>query len=675
MSRTQRVFSLSLLFFFVFTGFGDPIQEVNQLLDRVEKAYEVHDAQALADQYSPEGLLVIMQRPQGVLVLNRQEALAGIPQVWGQIESHRFVSRDIMPLGDLALMRVQIADRCTDGRNQTTDFLMIAVQRESTWKMCFGMELFVRPVVMVTGFTGDSSAQKAGVQVGDIVTAYKGQEVETVEQLQAMTQSTQPAEKVTLSVLGGNQPGRFEVAGGVLGIQCEQRLLPQGNAVLIGEDQEHPIQNLMQEELSGFVTGDIQRACGMMHPTHFLAMIPRPGQGCLLVMKETVQTVYQDMISLFRQQVDLTTAKYSNRRIIEHGDLAVASNLFEADQRNPPGGKISYPSMLEVFIRQQNQWYLTAILPVRAELGAQLDKSQAVSLSRQQTRELQKNLKGEMSGIGAEIGIHPEGIEIRRVFEDSGAEKAGLQMGEVILAVDEKPMQGISTTQAAEMLRGPEGSDVFLKVKSITGTVRTVRVIRIKFGYSNVTHRVLADQTGYMKITGFNEKTVAEVQKAILDFSEKRVSGLILDLRGCGGGLASEIIRTADLFLPPEKVLWIEKYQDGRTVRVQSREAQLCDLPMVVLIDSQTQAGELLAAAFKTNQRAILLGEKGSGASSIRSLKQNPDGSSQKIEMGQYYQDPDTPISGVGVKPDMEIDLKTTQNAQVIRRAIRILGK
>jgi carboxyl-terminal processing protease len=96
---------------------------------------------------------------------------------------------------------------------------------------------------------------------------------------------------------------------------------------------------------------------------------------------------------------------------------------------------------------------------------------------------------------------------------------------------------------------------------------------------------------------------------------------------------------------------------------------------MVVLIDSQTQAGELLAAAFKTNQRAILLGEKGRGASSIRSLKENPDGTSQKIELGQYYQDPDTPISGVGVRPDIEIDMKTTLNAQVIRRAVAILKK
>jgi carboxyl-terminal processing protease len=96
---------------------------------------------------------------------------------------------------------------------------------------------------------------------------------------------------------------------------------------------------------------------------------------------------------------------------------------------------------------------------------------------------------------------------------------------------------------------------------------------------------------------------------------------------------------------------------------------------MVVLIDSQTQAGELLAAAFKINQRAILLGEKGSGACSIRTLKQNPDGSSQKIELGNYYLDTETPISGVGVKPDIEIDLKMTTNAQVIHRAINILRK
>jgi carboxyl-terminal processing protease len=664
-----------VLFFFVFAGFGDPIQEVNQLLDRVEKAYDAHDALALADQYNPDGFLVIVQRPQGALVLNRQQALTGIPQVWGQIASHRFVRRDIFPMGDLALMRVLIADRYTDGRNQTSEFLNVAVHREGVWKMCFGVEMFVRPVVLVTGFAGDSSAQKAGVQVGDIVTTYQEQEIQTVEQLQAMIQSTQPGDKVTLSVLRGDQPNRFEAAGGMLGIQCEQRLLPNDNAVLIGEDQKHPIFALMQEELSGFVTGDVQRACGMMHPTHFLAMIPRPGQGCLLVTKETVPTVYQEMIPLFRQQCDLTTAKYLNMQVIEHGDLAIASNRFEADRRDPPGGKVSYPSQLEVFIRQQNQWYLTAILPVRAESGAQPGKSPAVSLSKQQTQELQQNLKGELSGIGIEIETHPEGIEIRKVFESSGAEKAGLQIGEVILSIDEKPVQGLTIAQAAEMMRGQEGSDVFLKVKSILGAVRTVRVIRVKFDYSNVTHRVIADQTGYLKISGFNENTVAEVQQAIRDFSQKQVSGVILDLRGCGGGLAGEIVKTADVFLPPQKALWIEKYKDGKIVRVQSREAPLCDLPMVVLIDSQTQAGELLAAAFKINQRAILLGEKGSGACSIRTLKQNPDGSSQKIELGNYYLDTETPISGVGVKPDIEIDLKMTTNAQVIHRAINILRK
>jgi carboxyl-terminal processing protease len=284
-------------------------------------------------------------------------------------------------------------------------------------------------------------------------------------------------------------------------------------------------------------------------------------------------------------------------------------------------------------------------------------------------------LKGELSGIGVEIEKRPEGIELRRILEGGAAEKAGLQMGEVILAIDEKPVQEISISQAAEMLRGPEGSDVFLKVKSITGAVRTVRVIRSRFEYTSVTQRVLKEGVGYLKINGFNQLTAGEVQKAVTNFSDKQVSGIILDLRGCGGGLASEIMKTADLFLPPEKTLWIEKYKDGRTVRVQTKEAQLCALPMVVLIDSQTQAGELLAAAFKTNQRAILLGEKGRGASSIRSLKENPDGTSQKIELGQYYQDPDTPISGVGVRPDIEIDMKTTLNAQVIRRAVAILKK
>jgi ketosteroid isomerase-like protein len=355
MSWKVRLFSLLLMFVLVFSAFGDPIQEVNQLLDRVEKAYETHDAQLLADQYNPDGFLVIVQRPQEVMVFNRQEALTLIPQAWVQIESHRFVGRDIAPLGDLALMRVQIADRFTDGRNLTTEYLMIAVQREGIWKMCFGVELFVRPVVLVTGFIQDSSAQKAGVQAGDLVTAYGGQEIESVEQLQGMTSSTQPTAKVTLSVLRSNQPLRLEVAGGVLGIQCEQRLLPKDNAALIGEEQKHPIFALMQEELSGFVTGDVPRACGMMHPTHFLAMLPRPGQDSLLVTKETVQTVYQEMISLFRQQCDLTTAKYLNMQVIEHGDAAVASNWFEADRRNPPGEKASYPSMLGVFIRQQNQ--------------------------------------------------------------------------------------------------------------------------------------------------------------------------------------------------------------------------------------------------------------------------------------------------------------------------------
>ncbi len=674
LSKVLFVFSVSL-FSSVCTASGNSIEAVHALLDRVEEAYDQHAIDLLGQQYSEEGFLIIRHIPQGTFVFNRTETLETIGRRWQRIKTHRFVERDIQLTGDLAFLRLRIADRMVNQKFGTSEFFAAAVWRNGRWKMCFGMDAFLRPGVVVSGFIEGSAAQKAGVQAGDLIVSYDGQNIQTIEKLQALTGSTSNTDSVLFSVLRDNRPVPLQLSGGLPGVRCEQRILPEGHAVFFGEGQEHPIKELMQEELRGFMTGDVKRASAMIHPTHFLAMMPGPRQDTVLVSKEAVPDVYQDGLSTLREIYDLSTAQYLNMRVIESGDVAVASNRFAVEKRDPPGEKISYPSVLEVFVRQQDQWYLVAILPLRMELGAALQRPAAISLSREQTRDLQKNLKGERSGIGVEIEKHPEGIELRNVFEGGAAERAGLHRGEIILAVDEKPAQEISISQAAEMIRGQEGTAVILKIKSILGTVRTVRVIRSKFEVSHVIKRVLKDHIGYLKIKGFNRLTGNEVREALNVFAEQRISGILLDLRGCGGGLTTEITKTADYFLPKGRILWLQHYPKGKIDPIRSGDDAICALPMVVLIDSQTQAGELLAAALKTNERAIVLGEKSSGASMMRSLKENSDGTSQKIEVGQYYLDQNTPISGIGVKPDIELDLETMPESRIIRQAISILDK
>ena len=144
---------------------ADDVAEIHQMLDSVEQAWAQHDIDRLGAQYADDLLLIVSRddHPDGALVADRTEALAGVQKFWQTtgIRSHRFIDRDITVNGDFAEIRLTAADRFPDHRQSTSHVFAYALERDRTWQMCFGMPGIAREVVFVTGVSGNASTPMA----------------------------------------------------------------------------------------------------------------------------------------------------------------------------------------------------------------------------------------------------------------------------------------------------------------------------------------------------------------------------------------------------------------------------------------------------------------------------------------------------------------------------------
>ena len=178
-----------------------------------------------------------------------------------------------------------------------------------------------------------------------------------------------------------------------------------------------------------------------------------------------------------------------------------------------------------------------------------------------------------------------------------------------IVAVDGHALADADKRQVLELIGGPAGSVVELTVRGADGATRTVAVGRSRFTLSSVEWRMLPDGVALLDIRLFSEKTVEETRQALAAIADKKAAGIVLDLRGNTGGLAAEIKRVAELFIPRGKTLWYGRPVNEAASPVKSTgRAWRPRLPLVVLVDHTTRGGELIAAAVQRNGRGKVVG-------------------------------------------------------------------
>ncbi|HEY0965435.1 MAG TPA: S41 family peptidase [Candidatus Saccharimonadales bacterium] len=281
-----------------------------------------------------------------------------------------------------------------------------------------------------------------------------------------------------------------------------------------------------------------------------------------------------------------------------------------------------------------------------------------VYLNAKDAQALQNDLDGEIGGgIGAEIGIRNDRPTVVRALPDHPAEKAGVQKGDTILRVNDEDVSKKDVDVVVAKIRGKEGTTVKLEVGR-EGKVRTFTITRAVVNNPSVRSEV-RNHVGILTISRFDGETGPLARKAAESFKQQDVRGVILDLRGDGGGYVNGAIDVASLWVDDKKEI-VSQRKNNKVVDQSEANGDpiLGNLKTVVLVDEGTaSASEIVAGALRDYGKATLVGKKTFGKGSVQQLIDLDDGAQLKVTIAKWYTPKGHNINGNGLQPDRVIEL------------------
>ncbi len=293
------------------------------------------------------------------------------------------------------------------------------------------------------------------------------------------------------------------------------------------------------------------------------------------------------------------------------------------------------------------------------------------------------DMQGSFEGIGAQVELaEGGGVRLRYLFPNQPAEKAGLQVGDVILAVDGKDITKLSLLEAISLIRGPRNTKVVLTIRRGQEPPFDVTVVRDRIEIPVIKTDVLADgKIQYVALSEFSSIAPARLADAVNKALAQKPVGLILDLRGNPGGLLDAAVRIGSYFVPEGPIL-IERMKDGsqKTYERQGRYL-LDDTPLVVLVDGgSASASEIVAGAIQDAGTGVLIGEKTFGKGSVQLPNTLSDGSQLRVTIARWFTPKEREIHGIGLTPDIEVpmtkeDVEAKRDPQLERAVQYLLEK
>ena len=269
-------------------------------------------------------------------------------------------------------------------------------------------------------------------------------------------------------------------------------------------------------------------------------------------------------------------------------------------------------------------------------------------------------LEGEYEGIGAWVDTDAEFLTIISPMPNSPAERAGLKSGDEIVGVDGQDVTGLDGSLVIRRVLGPAGSHVVLTVRR-QGEAEDfdVDVLREKITVPSVESRMLDEGVAYVRLYSFSEGTDRDLRRALTDLLAQDPKGLILDLRGNGGGFLSSAVDVTSEFVDSGIIL-TERYGDGREDTYSANgNGVATDIPMLVLVDAgSASASEIVAGALQDLGRAQLVGETTFGKGSVQNWRAlSADGGAVRVTIARWYTPNGRTIQDSGLTPDVAVEL------------------
>ncbi len=321
---------------------------------------------------------------------------------------------------------------------------------------------------------------------------------------------------------------------------------------------------------------------------------------------------------------------------------------------------------------------------IRGALGTLNDPYAALIEPQLHQRE-KEDLEGKFGGIGVKMQRDETGHVILSPMPDTPALRAGIQEGDILIAVDGKPITSTTSFEDIKALvRGPVGTPVTLGIQRGDPPLELeFTIVRAEIALPSVDWRLVEGmpEIGYIALSRFSERTRDELVRAIEDLRAQGATGLILDLRDNGGGLRHAGIQVASQFLSDGVVMYQKQREDEpeETFAVMSGGVAT-DLPLVVLVNKGTaSAAEIVAGALQDHGRAKLVGEQTFGKGSVQHIYDLSDGSSLHVTAAEWLTPRRHQLTGQGLTPDVIVartqeDVNAGRDPQ-LEAAARLLQK
>lgn len=286
--------------------------------------------------------------------------------------------------------------------------------------------------------------------------------------------------------------------------------------------------------------------------------------------------------------------------------------------------------------------------------------------------DMQVNTRGEFGGLGIEVTMENGLVKVVSPIDDTPAARAGVEAGDYIVQIDGEPVMGLTLSEAVDMMRGGVGTeiDILINREGADAPIE-LTIIRDIIKIRSVRHRVEGN-SGYIRVTTFNQNTESGVKEAIREISEElgnTLNGYVLDLRNNPGGLLDQAIGVSDIFLDKGEIVSTRGREEEDTKRDNATPGDLANgLPVVVLINGgSASASEIVAGALQDHNRGIVMGTQSFGKGSVQTVMPLPGHGAMRLTTARYYTPSGTSIQAKGIKPDIEVELAKIEAFDVRR--------
>jgi carboxyl-terminal processing protease len=290
-----------------------------------------------------------------------------------------------------------------------------------------------------------------------------------------------------------------------------------------------------------------------------------------------------------------------------------------------------------------------------------------------------ESVSGEFEGVGMNVEQDRRGLKVLRVFENSPAETSGIRRGDLIVEVDGRSLAGVDSGVATSRIKGPSGTSVRLSVVSPgADSARRVSVKRERISVPVASGRIVerdGKKLGVVELTGFSAGAHGLLRREIDQLLRKGAEGIVLDLRGNGGGLLSEAVLVSSIFIENGKIVSVR----GRSRAERSQDAQgdaiKEDIPVAVLVDrGSASASEIVTGALRDRDRATVVGTRTFGKGLVQEVNRLSNGGVLDLTVANYYLPDGETITKAGIKPQVKAqDDPETDRDEALPKALDTL--